>query len=109
MTFAENTHHDVWNRLGPAKYLAGRKRVRRLVERAVAEWPGTIIAYGDKTDISLVCDGLSRSIAEDEFGSILVMVFIGLASAIVQVLLEWWLLGTAYRRDFCAWQQELLA
>lgn len=108
MTFAENTHIDVWNRLGPTKYIAGKRRVRRLVERAVAEWPGNAIAFGDKSDISLLCDGLSRRIVEEEYGSIMIMLFIGLASAIVQVLLEWWLLGSGYRKDFCEWQSELL-
>lgn len=108
MTFGENLQHDVWNRLPAMKHLAGRRRVRRMVERAVREWPGTMMQIcSGPQERQQLAEGLAAKVARDEYGSILVMVFIGLASAIVQVLLEWWLLGQ-YRRDFIKWKMELL-
>ena len=50
---------------------------------------------------------MAHRIASDEFGSIMVMLFIGLASALVQVLLEWWLTSDMQRSAFAAWKREL--
>jgi hypothetical protein len=37
----------------------------------------------------------------------MVLLFIGLVTALVQVLLEWWLLSPSYRIGFAWWQEEL--
>lgn len=119
MKFAENIQTDVWNRLPATKHLAGRSRVRKMVERAVASWPVDEITeclgvepVGDwhKTDaekLRALAGRMGKKVAYDEYGSILAMLFIGLASAIVQVLLEWWLIRSSHRIAFDLWSSEL--
>lgn len=119
MKFGENIQADVWARLPATKYLAGRKRVRRMVERAVLAWPVDDITecFGvepvgdwhkvDSGKLGKISAKLGNRIAYDEYGSILAMLFIGLASAIVQVLLEWWLIRSSHRIAFDLWSSEL--
>lgn len=119
MKFGENIQTDVWNRLPAVKHLAGRNRVRRMVERAVLAWPIDEITqcFGvepvgdwhkvDSHKLREIAAGLGKRIAYDEYGSILAMLFIGLASALVQVLLEWWLIRSSHRVAFDIWASEL--
>jgi hypothetical protein len=95
LPFKQNLQHDVWNRLPASKYLLGRRRVAQLVERAVADWPMAQLAgCEDREEQLLMGDAYAQRLARKEFGSVMVLLFIGLITALVQVLLEWWLLKT---------------
>ena len=98
LPFKQNLQHDVWNRLPASKYLLGRSRVAQLVERAVADWPMAQLAgCEDRDEQLLMGDAYAQRLARKEFGSVMVLLFIGLITALVQVLLEWWLLKNTYR------------
>lgn len=112
---------DVWQRLGPRKYIMGRRRIDRLVERAIRRWPQELpsgcwkttqhggLELIDRNGIDSMTQAMAQKIGQEEFGSIMVMLFISLASALVQVLLEWWLSSEEQRTAFQAWKQELRA
>jgi hypothetical protein len=108
LPFKQNLQHDVWNRLPASKYLLGRRRVAQLVERAVADWPMAQLAgCEDREEQLLMGDAYAQRLARKEFGSVMVLLFIGLITALVQVLLEWWLLKNTYRGEFALWKAEL--
>ena len=108
LPFKENLQHDVWNRLPASKYLLGRRRVAQLVERAVADWPMAQLAgCEDREEQLLMGDAYAQRLARKEFGSVMVLLFIWLITALVQVLLEWWLLKNTYRGEFALWKAEL--
>jgi len=108
MNFRDNLRTEVWNRLPASKHLLGRKRIDRLIDRAVGAWPVPIFSNCDsKEERLLLSDAYAHRLARAEFGSVMVLLFIGLCTALVQVLLEWWLLKPAYRIDFSYWKQDL--
>ena len=107
MNFEENTLTDVWKRLGPAKYLIGRRQVRLLTEACVKQWPHDKFQQSVTGEYrQIVCESLSHNVARQQYGSILSMLLISLVSAVVQVLLEWWL-NREYRVPFAAWTLRL--
>jgi len=108
MNFRDNTRTDIWHRLPATKFLLGRDRVNKLIDKAVASWPSPVFANAETgEERALFADAFAHRIARQEFGSVMVLLFIGLVTALVQVLLEWWLLKPAYRIEFSYWQQEL--
>lgn len=108
LPFKENVKLDVWHRMPASKFLLGKKRVFRLVDRAVADWPvSQLIACRDGSEYSRASSEYAKGIAQKEFGSVMVLLFIGLVTALVQVLLEWWLLGKTYGSEFALWRAEL--
>jgi hypothetical protein len=83
LPFKENLQHDVWNRLPASKYLLGRRRVAQLVERAVADWPMAQLAgCEDRDEQLLMGDAYAQRLARKEFGSVMVLLFIGLVTAL---------------------------
>ena len=119
LPWRDSLKEDVWQRLGPRKFIIGRRRVDRLVERAIKRWPNELpsgcwkttehggLELIDRDGIAAVTDEMAQTIGQDEFGSIMVMLFISLASALVQVLLEWWLSSEDQRAAFRSWKQEM--
>lgn len=93
----ENIYEDVWQSLGPAKFLLGRGVVRRMTDRVLVRWNPELLAASNGQAYDDQLEATARQAAEDTFGSVLVLLFIGLATAIVQVLLEWWLLDDFHR------------
>lgn len=121
LPWRDSLKEDVWQRLGPRKYIMGRRRIDRLVERAIRRWPQELpsgcwkttqhggLELIDRSGIDSMTQAMAQEIGQEEFGSIMVMLFISLASALVQVLLEWWLSSEEQRTAFQAWKQELRA
>jgi len=108
MNFRQNTKLDVWHRMPPTKFLLGRKRVEQLVDQAVAGWPTDSFSHcKDSDETAVLADAYAQRLARDQFGSVMVLLFIGLVTALVQVLLEWWLLSPSYRIQFSWWQEEM--
>lgn len=108
LSFRDNVKMDVWNRMPASKFLLGRKRVFSIVEHAVAGWPMSgFNACRDMDEYAEASKDYAASLAKNEFGSVLALLFIGLITALVQVLLEWWLLGKTYNDDFAMWRADL--
>ena len=109
MTFAENTTEDVWQSLGPAKYLLGRERVKALTEACVRSWPHELMSQTlPGRHQQLLAETYADQIAAEQYGSLLAMFFVGLVSAVVQVLLRWWI-DRNWRMKFAAWTLQLRA
>ena len=107
MSFEENTLTDVWRRIGAAKFFLGRRQIRLLTEACVKQWPHDRFQQSVTGEYrQIVCESLSQNVARQEYGSILSMFLISLVSAVVQVLLEWWL-NEEYRVPFAAWTLRL--
>ena len=109
MTFAENTTEDVWQSLGSAKHLLGRERVKSLTEACVRSWPHERMANTmPGRDLQLLAERYAEKVASDQYGSILAMLMISVVSAVVQVLLRWWI-DRNWRMKFAAWTLQLRA
>jgi hypothetical protein len=108
LPYRENIVEDVWQRLPATKSLLGRARVRRLTEAAVRDWPMYQLGQcqSDEQQEQLVKD-YARKLARQEYGSIMVILMIGLVTALVRVILEWWLLSSSDRVKITRWSTEL--
>jgi hypothetical protein len=107
----------VWERLGPRKWVAGRKQVRDLVRLCVETWEGGNLQHcrGERERQVYVlavsanvkrlyhaCTGYSDA----EFGFLWTIVLSAVVSAIVQILVKWWFSETSHRVLMSGWQRE---
>jgi hypothetical protein len=117
MTLAQ-TKGYVWRRLGVRKHLVGRAVVDDLVELAIENWAGAFLNYcQNDNDRRMVCgvilDNMRRSHqvvsgkAPAEYGVVWAFILQAVASAVVQVLLRWWLERRANRVLLLAMKAEL--
>lgn len=91
-----------WKRLGVRKHLAGRKAVDDLVEIAVQNWESEYLRRIDHPDNLALFeqDMLSNmkrvyqaggEYGNAEYGFIWVFILSSVASALIRILIEWWL------------------
>lgn len=103
----------VWDQLGVRKHLVGRERVAELADMAIANWPCEVLneCRGDE-DFETVAQAsigsLRRRIRQREYGVLLTILLSGLASAVFQILLRWWLERRANRVLMMVWRQEAM-
>lgn len=103
LTFEGNTTEDVWQSLGAVRLIFGRQRIKTLTEACVRSWPHELFARcGTQDELDLVASEYAEQIAEQQYGSLLSMLFVGVVSAVVQVLLKWWI-DRKFRMLFAAW------
>ena len=111
------SHYDmqemVWRQLGVRKHLVGRERIDELADMAVANWPCEVLGEcrGDE-DFETVAQAsiasLRRRVRSREYGVLLTILLSGLASAVFQILLRWWLERRANRVLMLVWRQEAM-
>lgn len=107
MNFEENTKQDVWSRLGPVKFLLGKQGVDSIVESCVMLWPHARFQASVTAEYrDAIVTELSNQVSSQKYGAILSMLLVGVVSAVVQVLLQWWL-NKEYRVPFAAWTLRL--
>ena len=117
MTVADLEQH-VWRRLGVRKFVAGRETVRELVELSIANWePQMFAACVDDDQRDAVCNAVADNVRRahqvvamkepQEYGFIWVFLLQALASAIIQIILRWWLTSASNRQNLVAWQEEM--
>lgn len=104
----ENVYEDVWQSLRPTKFLLGRSVIRRMTQRVLVRWNPELLARSRGLAYQDQVHAIAKKAAADTYGSIMIMLFIGLASAIVQVLLERWLLNDENRTLLEKMRGELL-
>lgn len=108
LPFRDNIVEDAWQRLPASKVLLGRARVRRLVEAAVRDWPMYQLGQCQSTDDrEQLVTAYAKKLARDQYGSLMAILMIGLVTAVVRVLLEWWLLSSSNRVKLTRWSTEL--
>lgn len=91
-----------WRRLGVRKHLAGRKAVDDLVEVAVQNWESQYLRRIDHpTNMMLFEQDMLANMkrvyqaggdyGDAEYGFIWVFILSSVASALIKILIEWWL------------------
>lgn len=91
-----------WNRLGVRKHLAGRKAVFDLVEAAVQNWEPEYLRHCDteqsRESYAVALLGHVKRVYQvggdygnAEYGFIWVFILSSIASALIRILIEWWL------------------
>lgn len=116
MTPAELKEH-VWKSLGPRKWLVGRSQVDLLTQLAVENWHSDymqaaendnqrqIVADNTLADVKRVHQAVG-GYGEREYGMIWAFLLSAVASAVIQVVLKWWLERRVNRVMLMVWQQE---
>lgn len=113
----DDLQQHVWRRLGPRKFLLGRKEVDLLTRLTVENWEAeyyTAAATDDERQI--VADGTLVAVkrmyqavgdyGDREYGFVWTWLLSAIASAIIQVILRWWLERRRNRVMMLIWQQE---
>ena len=108
----------VWRRLGVRKFLVGRAACDDLVQLAVKNWAGEFLKHAENDEERQIVAGVilqnvkrAHQVAsgEDaqEYGVWWVFVLQAVASAIVQLIIKWWLDRRSNRVLMAVWKQEL--
>jgi hypothetical protein len=108
----------VWRRLGVLKFLVGRAACDDLVQLAVENWAGEFLKHAQNDNERQVVAGVilqnvkrAHQVAsgEDaqEYGVWWVFVLQAVASAVVQLIIKWWLDRRSNRVLMAVWKQEL--
>lgn len=118
MTLA-NLQQRVWRRLGPRKWLVGREQVDLLTQLAIENWQSEYYnAAGSDHERAIVAEGTLVAVkrmhqvvggyGEREYGMIWTLLLSAVASAVIQVVLRWWLEKRSHRVMVLVWQQEAM-
>jgi len=86
---------DVWESLPRRKHLLGRKRVARIVERALQEWPVPVLYQCDAKQTEIVGKHFARRLERQEreygMGFIASIILAAIIGEIVKRLIQRWL------------------
>ena len=108
----------VRSRLPLRSRLVGRERINDLVMIAVTEWPSDWLMQCGRSspeEEKAVADTAARVSRtyeavrgeEPQYGFFWAFVLSAVVSAIVQHILEWWLMRSAHRVKMAGWQEEM--
>ena len=86
----------VWEELPKTRYLLGRRRVDRLIERTLKKWPVPVLYQCDAAQTNVVGQHLARSIERQEaaeygMGFIASVLLAAIIGEIVKILIRRWL------------------
>lgn len=107
----------VWKSLGPRKWLLGREQVDLLTQLTVENWHSDYmhVASNDQ-ERQVVCRNMLADVkrvhqavggyGEREYGMIWAFLLSAVVSAVIQVVLKWWLERRVNRVMLMVWQQE---
>ena len=115
----EGLQQHVWQRLGVRKFLVGRQEVDLLTRLTVENWQSEYYNAPDSDlERQIVADGTLVAVkrmhqvvggyGEREYGMIWTLLLSAVASAIIQVVLKWWLERRSNRVMLLVMQQEAL-
>ena len=115
----EGLQQHVWHRLGVRKFLVGRQEVDLLPRLTVEDWQSEYYNAADSDlERQIVADGTLVAVkrmhqvvggyGEREYGMIWTLLLSAVASAIIQVVLKWWLERRSNRVMLLVMQQEAL-
>jgi hypothetical protein len=107
----------VWRKLGPSKWLVGRSEVELLTQLTVENWQSDYYQAADSdAERAIVAEGTLVAVkrmhqavggyGEREYGMIWTLLLSAVASAVIQVVLKWWLERRSNRVMLMIWQQE---
>lgn len=116
MTLTDLKAH-VWKRLGPRKWLVGREQVDLLTQLTIENWQTEYYKVADSDqERAIVAQGTLVAVkrmhaavggyGEREYGMIWALLLSAVVSAIIQVVLKWWLERRSNQVMLLVWQQE---
>ena len=118
MKTREELYAYVWRRLGVRRIIAGRKTINELVEAAIANWDHECLSSAkDNKERDIVAAAIVQSMKRthqmlgesgEEYGFVWIILLQALASAIVQILIKWWMESATNRVMLVAMQRELV-
>lgn len=108
----------VWKRAPLGRHVIGRETVDDLVQLTVEGWQGEYLrAANSETERQIVCDGMRCGVKrmhqlisgkdEQEYGFFWAFVLQIMVSAIIKIMLDWWLERASNRVFLLTMQQEL--
>jgi hypothetical protein len=108
----------VWDRLGPRKWVAGRRHVRDLVQLTVENWePDKLLHCTSEREQAVYAVAVGNNVkrmyhacsgySDAEFGFLWAIVLSAIVSAIVQILIKWWFSEASHRVLMEGWRKEL--
>ena len=116
MTLPDLKAH-VWKKLGIRKHLVGRREVDLLTQLSVENWQGDFLNAADSPEErAIVAQGMLSAVrrvhqavgsyGDREYGFIWTFLLSSLASAVIQILIKWWLERRTNRALMLVWQYE---
>jgi hypothetical protein len=95
------------------KHLVPRERIDELVDQAIRNWPSEVLTQcRDDDDFAEVMQAnvgsLRRRIRANDYGFLWTILLSALASAVIELLLKWWLERRANRVLLLVWRQEAM-
>jgi hypothetical protein len=86
----------VWDELPAKRYLLGRKRGERLIDRAIKRWPVPVLYQCDAQQTAVVGEHLARSLERQEraeygMGFFASIILAAIVSEIVKILIRRWM------------------
>ncbi len=86
----------VWAELPASRYLIGRSRAERLIQRTLKRWPVPVLAQCDAQQTAVVGEHLARTIERQEraeygMGFIASILLAAIIGEIVKILIRRWL------------------
>lgn len=106
---------DIWDALPRKKHMAGREKVNDVIDLVVQEWPEDEFAQADRDSKIGICLKLNKAVkrqmtflyaADEEFESLWIIVLNLLVSAIIRLVLEWWLNNKRNRATMRRWRKK---
>jgi hypothetical protein len=102
----DELYESVWKDLPATKRIAGRRRVSRIVDRALKRWPVAVLQQCDEKQAEIVGKHFSKAILREErqevgMGFILAIVLGTLISEIIRILLHRWFDRPAEMTELC--------
>jgi hypothetical protein len=94
----------VWRGAPLGKYLVGRRKVDQLTEMAIGAWEDP----PNKDRLVASVNRIHEATEGETHGTVWVILLQFLASAIIQLLIEWWFKSQQHRLRLLVMQQEVM-
>ena len=117
MKTREELNAYVWRRLGVRRIIAGRNTVNELIEAAIANWDHECLSSAkDSKEREIVANGIVLAMKRthqmlgesgEEYGFVWIILLQALASAVVQILIKWWMESASNKVLLVAMKREL--
>lgn len=111
-----NVYDRVWRECPMGKFLVGRRKIDQLTEIAIGAWPMTSLdgsmSNAEKREVARLLEkSVERihEVSEPKYHFVIWAILLqALASAIIRILIEWWLESDSHRLRLLAVQQEIM-
>ena len=114
----DELQEHVWQRLPMRKYMVGRKLVNELTLLAIENWESEYLGHAASEEgrdiVAMSIAGRVKRAHQwqsgkepQEYGMLWMLVLGAVVSAVVQILVRWWMERQVHRVLMAGWQQEM--